>query len=409
MAIIQFDDVSKRYRLGGAHQSLLSNTRKLAKRLMRAGSPEDDTLWALRNVNFAIEPGEMVGIIGRNGAGKSTMLKLLSQVAYPTTGKVECNGRLSAMIELGAGFHPDLSGRDNIFLSGAIQGLRRREIERLVDPIIEFAELRKFIETPVKYYSSGMYARLGFAIVQQIDSEILLIDEVLSVGDAAFRRKCLDRMREMHDQGRTIILVSHDTWSITSFCTRAIMMDKGRIEADGTASDVVAHYRQFERDEWLEHHHDDERPSGTGDVRIEDFEFLDETGAQAAELTQKDITIRVHYLTNKVIDNPVFILRIRRMDGLVCCNVNSTRVPEMAIDAIAGRGFVEAKFPFLPLVPDNYTVEAVIQHRDLPLVYAREISDNFRIKGIIGNSELNGVFNTRSIWAVSEPTKAMSE
>lgn len=400
MSIIHFEDVSKRYRLNTHGQSVFSSARNLLQRMTGGQIADEHVLWALRNVELSIEAGEMVGIIGRNGAGKSTMLKLLSKVAYPTSGRVETRGRLSAMIELGAGFHPDLSGRDNIFLSGAIQGLRKAEIARLVEPITEFAELQAFIDTPVKYYSSGMYARLGFAIVQQIESEILLIDEVLSVGDASFRRKCLDRMRQMHAEGRTIILVTHDTWSITSFCTRALMMHKGQVESDGTPNEVITRYRQFERDEWLIQN-ENAHESVSTELQIESIAYLTLEGEPTTEVDHDGMLIRVHYHAFKPVDEPVCVVRIRRLDGLVCCSIDTANIDMLTLPFIEGRGYFEARLPFLSLVSDMYVAEATIQHRRLPMILAREMGEVFRVKGKIVDASVNGVFIQKVFWSAS--------
>jgi lipopolysaccharide transport system ATP-binding protein len=199
-------------------------------------------LWALNDISLEIGQGELVGIIGHNGAGKSTLLKILSRVTKPTTGEVELFGRIGSLLEVGTGFHPDLSGRENIFLSGAILGMRRAEIERKFDEIVAFSELEKFIETSVKWYSSGMYVRLAFSVAAHLEPEILMMDEVLAVGDAAFQQKCLDKMHDIRQQGRTILFVSHDMSAITRLCKRVVLLENGRIVRDGEPSEVVSHY-----------------------------------------------------------------------------------------------------------------------------------------------------------------------
>lgn len=244
---IKISSVSKRYRIGGLHpgymtfREMLGGVLSAPFRKLR-NSDARQTLWALTDVNLQIEQGELVGIIGHNGAGKSTLLKILSRVTKPTTGQVELFGRIGSLLEVGTGFHPDLTGRENIFLSGAILGMRRAEIERKFDEIVAFSELQKFIETSVKWYSSGMYVRLAFSVAAHLEPEILMMDEVLAVGDAAFQQKCLDKMHDIRQQGRTILFVSHDMAAITRLCKRVVLLESGKIVADGVPGEIVNHY-----------------------------------------------------------------------------------------------------------------------------------------------------------------------
>jgi lipopolysaccharide transport system ATP-binding protein len=244
---IKIENVSKRYRIGGLHpgymtfRQLLGDAVTAPFRKLKSGNGYQ-TLWALSDINLEIGQGELVGIIGHNGAGKSTLLKILSRVTKPTTGQVELFGRVGSLLEVGTGFHPDLTGRENIFLSGAILGMRRAEIERKFEEIVAFSELEKFIETSVKWYSSGMYVRLAFSVAAHLEPEILMMDEVLAVGDAAFQQKCLDKMHEIRQQGRTILFVSHDMPAITRLCKRVVLLENGRITFDGESREVVKRY-----------------------------------------------------------------------------------------------------------------------------------------------------------------------
>src|SRR6185436_19287237 len=226
--IIRVENLSKQYTIGAKtepyatlRESIVRAARKPIDMVRRNGKAENTKFWALKDVNFDVMPGEVVGIIGRNGAGKSTLLKVLSRITEPTTGRVELYGRVGSLLEVGTGFHPELTGRENIFMNGAILGMRRRDIARQFDPIVEFAEVEKFIDTPVKRYSSGMYVRLAFAVAAHLEPEILVIDEVLAVGDAAFQKKCLGRMRDVASTGRTVIFVSHNMAAVSSLCTKA--------------------------------------------------------------------------------------------------------------------------------------------------------------------------------------------
>jgi lipopolysaccharide transport system ATP-binding protein len=227
---------------GTLREALVGAIRAPLNRLRTGSRGSQDTIWALRGVEFAVSPGEVVGIIGRNGAGKSTILKILSRITEPTTGRVELYGRVGSLLEVGTGFHPELTGRENIFLNGAILGMHRCEIDRKFDEIVAFSELEKFLDTPVKRYSSGMYMRLAFAVAAHLEPEILVVDEVLAVGDMQFQKKCLGKMGEVAKEGRTVIFVSHNMAAVQSLCTRSIWLDQGQVREDGSAGVVVSTY-----------------------------------------------------------------------------------------------------------------------------------------------------------------------
>lgn len=251
---IRLESLSKWYRIGGAQvpYRTLRDTVTDAfadpfRRLYSAmrGRPlgaADSSIWALRDVSCEIKRGEVVGLIGRNGAGKSTLLKILSRITEPTAGSAEIRGRVGSLLEVGTGFHPELTGRENIYLNGAILGMKRAEIERKFDAIVAFAEVEKFIDTPVKHYSSGMYLRLAFAVAAHLEPEILLVDEVLAVGDARFQKKCLNKMQDVRQEGRTVLFVSHNMPAITRICERTILLDQGRVLRDGPSHQVVSAY-----------------------------------------------------------------------------------------------------------------------------------------------------------------------
>jgi lipopolysaccharide transport system ATP-binding protein len=250
---IQVSDVGKRYRLTQreSYRSLRDSMARavgaparLVRRLSGRGgdATESEPFWALRDVSFEVQPGEVVGIIGRNGAGKSTLLKILSRITDPTEGRITLRGRVGSLLEVGTGFHPELTGRENIYLNGAILGMRRVEIQKRFDEIVDFAEVEKFLETPVKHYSSGMYMRLAFSVAAHLEPEILLVDEVLAVGDASFQRKCLNKMEAVGKHGRTVFFVSHNMPAITRLCPRAIMLDRGKVFRDGPSPQVVTAY-----------------------------------------------------------------------------------------------------------------------------------------------------------------------
>ena len=247
---IRFDNVSKRFRKGERFDSLRDLVPHLLARFTGNGkrrSADERDFWALRHISLEIRQGETVGVIGHNGAGKSTMLKHFARIMWPTEGRIEVTGRLSALIEVGAGFHPDLTGRENVFLNGVILGMSRAEISRKFDEIVEFAGLADFIDTPIKRYSSGMFARLGFSVAAHLDPDILVIDEVLSVGDYVFQQKSLQKMRSIAASGATVVFVSHNLKAVSDLCARAILLDGGQVVEDGPTSHVIQTYLERER------------------------------------------------------------------------------------------------------------------------------------------------------------------
>ena len=250
---VKVENLSKLYHMGTRkapyatlREALTGAFRAPFKRPQKSGHSKDETVWALKDVSFEIQQGEVVGIIGRNGSGKSTLLKVLSRITDPSIGRVELYGRTRSLLEVGTGFHPELTGRENIQLNGAILGMARTEVTRKFDEIVAFSEVEKFIDTPVKYYSSGMYLRLAFAIAAHLESEILIVDEVLAVGDASFQKKCLNKMEDAGQQGRTVLFVSHDMTAITRLCQRAVWLDRGEVMRDGPSHQVAGAYLSSE-------------------------------------------------------------------------------------------------------------------------------------------------------------------
>ncbi len=302
--MVTIENVSKRYRLGGLHPGYLT-FRALLEGVVRApfrrrGEDEQSrasrTLWALQDVNLEVRQGELLGIIGHNGAGKSTLLKILSRITRPTTGRVALYGRVGSLLEVGTGFHPELTGRENIYLNGAILGMRRAEIARKFDEIVAFSEVERFIETPVKWYSSGMYVRLAFSVAAHLEPEILIMDEVLAVGDAAFQQKCLDKMHEIRQQGRTIFFVSHNMPAVTRLCKRVLLMQQGTIVADGEARAVVNNYLSSSWNVGAERTWTDADAPGNNVVRLRRVRVTDDTGATTAAVDiRRPIGLEITY------------------------------------------------------------------------------------------------------------------
>jgi len=278
---LRVEQVSKVYRLGrrNRHQTLresltdavAQSVRRIPARLkgLPSSRPAQETFWALKEVTFGVAQGEVLGIIGRNGAGKSTLLKILSRITEPTQGRVQGYGRVGSLLEVGTGFHPELTGRENIYLNGAILGMRKSEIRNTFDEIVDFAEIETFLDMPVKRYSSGMYVRLAFAVAAHLESEILLVDEVLAVGDAAFQKKCLGKMEDVTNQGRTVLFVSHNLLAVQDLCNRAIWLQEGRLVEEGPPGRVVSHYVQTSFSALTEQRWEDVNAApGSDDVRL---------------------------------------------------------------------------------------------------------------------------------------------
>src|SRR5437588_6981845 len=287
--VVRVENVGKRYRIGALPAGYMTFREALGdalaaplRRLRGANGSRHETLWALSDVNLEVRRGEMLGVIGHNGAGKSTLLKLLSRITRPTAGEGEIYGRVGSLLDVGTGFHPDLTGRENVFLNGAILGMRKAEIETKFDDIVAFSELEKFIETPVKFYSSGMYVRLAFSVAAHLEPEILIMDEVLAVGDAAFQQKCLDKMHEIRQQGRTIFFVSHNMPAVTRLCRRVLLMQQGQITADGAAQEVVNTYLSSSWNIGAERVWTNEEAPGNAVVRLRRVRACNEAGETTA-------------------------------------------------------------------------------------------------------------------------------
>ena len=303
--IVKVERLSKSYRIGGLHPGYVTFREMFGEmvsaplRRLRggdAGRPTSQTIWALKDVSFEVRPGETVGFVGRNGAGKSTLLKILSRVTKPTAGEAALYGRVGSLLEVGTGFHPDLTGRENVFLNGAILGMRREETARKFDEIVAFSEIEQFIETPVKFYSSGMYVRLAFSVAAHLEPEILIMDEVLAVGDAAFQQKCLDKMNDIRREGRTIFFVSHDAAAVTRLCRRALFLERGRVVSDGPAREVVAEYLSANRQAAAERAWDGPEAPGGEVARLRRLRVCDERGETLAVAdVRRPVRVEVTY------------------------------------------------------------------------------------------------------------------
>lgn len=292
--VIKAENVGKKYLLGGKEKYLsirdiiVNSTKVPLKLFQKKRKKNNPSFWALKNISFEIKKGEVVGIIGRNGAGKSTLLKVLSRITSPSSGKILLKGRISSLLEVGTGFHPELTGRENIYLNGAILGMTKKEINKKFENIVDFSGVRKFLDTPVKKYSSGMYVRLAFAVAAHLEPEILLVDEVLSVGDAEFQKKCLGKMSEVAKGGRTILFVSHNLSAVRKICGRTILLDKGKIVRDGPTAEVINEYMKVGSDSTCSRRWNDaKRAPGDNIVKLQAVSVIMSDG----KISKKDINI----------------------------------------------------------------------------------------------------------------------
>jgi len=394
---IRFDQVSKRFVL---HHERARSFQELAIGIFRRNHSSREEFWALRDVSFSVEQGEAVGIIGPNGAGKSTALKLATRIIEPTSGRVSVNGKVGALLELGAGFHSELTGRENIFLNCSVLGLSRAEVRRRLDDIVAFSELERFVDIPVKHYSSGMYVRLGFSVAVHTTPEILLVDEVLAVGDQVFQQKCLKRINRLRRDGVTIVLVSHDLSSVIDLCERAIWMQDGTIKADGASAGVVDEYVTYANKHYYQQQlagkatlSIEGRRWGTFEAEITSLRFLDASGNPCWEFeTGQPFTVEIRYRANGRIEAPAFGVAIYREDGLHISGTNTT-VDRFDIDAIEGDGVVTYHLDHLFLLGGQYQFTAAIynqtsthaydHHHRLYTFVVRQGPDTQRLEGMV--------------------------
>ena len=358
MQDLLFDQVSKKYLVKREIDD--DATKHPWLRKLNALRRRKELFWALNDVSFTVERGETVGIIGHNGAGKSTILKLLANITSPSSGQITINGRLSALIEVGSGFHPELTGRENIFLNGAILGMRRAEIAQKLDSIVDFAGVRPFLDVPVKRFSSGMYVRLGFSIASHLDPDILLLDEVLAVGDAAFQEKCLSRIEALRRAGTTIVFISHDLAAVERICDRVILLRRGEVSASGTPREIITEYQQQ-----IEPSRINTMKTAMEDDRavIESLAFYTPSGLRPSVFHTADpLVARIDYVANQEIRDAVFEVFVRTGDLTEVCQL-TTETSGNPINLPVGRGTLEFQCDELSLQPGMYHANVCVKER----------------------------------------------
>ncbi|HYM60956.1 MAG TPA: ABC transporter ATP-binding protein [Thermoanaerobaculia bacterium] len=358
--VIEVEHLSKRYVLGTREFGYKTLRDALTGVFRKTPASDEDELWALRDVSFQLHEGEALGIIGRNGSGKSTLLKILSRITHPTTGRARLRGRVASLLEVGTGFHPELTGRENVYLNGAILGMSQHEIRRNFDQIVAFAEIEQFLDTPVKRYSSGMYVRLAFAVAAHLTPEILIVDEVLAVGDTEFQRRCLGRMHEVATSGRTVLYVSHNLWSVEQLCNRAILLSSGRLVRFGKPSEIIAEYSDRRGASSWDVSAIEDR-SGTGSARITHLELLATDAHQTLSSVEflKPFRVRIHFEARRPIARPDFGLAVlnERGERILVCMAAESGCDAESIDGI---GWADCIVMAPCLLPRTFRFEAWI-------------------------------------------------
>ncbi|MFM7061859.1 MAG: ABC transporter ATP-binding protein [Actinomycetes bacterium] len=388
-AAITVDHVTKKYRL--YHE----RNQSLKAAVMRGRRARYEEFLALDDVSFEIREGIAYGLIGENGSGKSTMLKCIARILRTDGGSITARGKLSALLELGAGFHPELSGRENVYLNGAILGLSRRDIDRRFDAIVDFSGIEQFIDAPVKNYSSGMYVRLGFAVAINVDPEILLIDEVLAVGDQEFQNKCTDKIAAMRREGRTIVVVSHALPSVSALCDEVALLEHGHLIRTGPAEDVIDHYL-------TEILAVDPADIGiprraTGEIHLDGIEILGADGQPRPEPTIGDpVTMRFHFTARERVVEPVFGMSFRSGDGVLVTGCNSMG-SDLRLTVEPGPGHVDLEIPRLLVAPGRYHITATIYDREhrTPI---HEVGDLHAFRVAAGSLRTAGITSLGGAW-----------
>lgn len=389
--VIRAEHIGKKYYIGRKEKyktiretlvQAISAPVQRARRLLHGESTGaaglDKEIWALHDVSFDIHHGEVVGIIGHNGAGKSTLLKILSRITEPTTGRARIRGRVGSLLEVGTGFHPELTGRENIYLNGAILGMRKVDIERRFDEIVEFAETEEFLDTPVKHYSSGMYVRLAFAVAAHLEPEVLLVDEVLAVGDLAFQKKCLGKMGDVAKSGRTVLFVSHSMAAISALCTRAFLLDRGRLIYSGDVADVINHYLEMTLESAAIPLRERSDRQGNGRLRFTDISFLNGDGnLTEAAVSGKPLTIHLKYATSdgrpaRNVDVDVAFYGAYGQLLFFC----KTHLGRGKFEEIPPQGVIVCQIPKFPLPPGRFRYKLWCQAN-------REVADKIEDAGIL--------------------------
>jgi len=359
----------------------------------------EETFWALQDVSFEVQPGEVIGIVGRNGAGKSTLLKVLSRITEPTTGAIDIHGRVASLLEVGTGFHPELTGRENIFLNGSILGMTRREIVRKFDEIVDFAGVEQFLDTPVKRYSSGMYVRLAFTVAAHLDPDILIIDEVLAVGDTSFQKKCLAKLDDVHDQGRTVLLISHQLQTIRSAATHALLLDQGRLVGQGSPSHVLAQYlgTSDEGSSLLAESHQ----SGSGEGKFVGVCFLDPTDNPVTEITQgSPLRVRFNVRIDERLIQGNLAIEVHNRQGIALFSPVWNDHHPLIDELKPGTHQFEVSLPTGILRPGPYMLTLALAKNEADVV---ALISGIELPEVLPRADANAIIESRRVGVVYVP------
>lgn len=396
--IIRVENLHKQYRIGARQaayktlrESVIDAARSPFRRLRRESTQTAETIWALKNINFDVLPGEVIGVIGRNGSGKSTLLKILSRITEPTQGRIELYGRVGSLLEVGTGFHPELTGRENIFLNGAILGMARTEITAKFDEIVEFAEIDKFIDTAVKHYSSGMYMRLAFAVAAHLEPEILLVDEVLAVGDAAFQKKCLGKMGDVASEGRTVLFVSHNTTAIAGLCKHGLLLSQGELIAAGDIEKVLEVYAGMNAEQQSRR-----RTSGQSILRSARLVSISESD----DVNNTGVILEIEFEVSAPEDNLGIDLTLKHNQTPICF-ASSAYYSDVKIER--DRAILSCKIGPLNLALGHYQIDARVCRPMRAWIEEHDAIVEFEIEKQIGSRFLFALAASRDIGFVIPP------
>ncbi len=395
--VLTVDHVSKSFR---TQAERVNSLKELITKRRRHADVEE--FFALRDVSFEVNEGEAFGVIGHNGSGKSTLLKCMAGILQPSSGSVAVQKRMSALLELGAGFHPELTGRDNVFLNAAILGMTRREIAERFDEIVDFSGLAEFIDEPVKTYSSGMYVRLAFAVAINVDPQLLIIDEILAVGDVTFQQRCMQKFVEFREQGRTIVLVTHDMGSVRNFCDRAIWLEHGEIAGQGKPADLVDTYTEKMLTDAEATRSMESTRRGSGEVRVDEVELRVDGEPTTHVRTGDTVDVRLHFTADAPIENPVFAITIGRLGGAIVTFPSSRDVGEVPA-TVSGSGTVDIRLDNIALVPGPHVLHTEVTGFGRQHVFDH-IQNAVSFDVLAGDvRETTGVMTMRPTWSISGP------
>jgi ABC-2 type transport system ATP-binding protein len=391
-SVIEVDAVSKRYRLYHERNQSLKAT------LMRRRRARYEEFWALRDVSFDIAEGATFGLIGENGSGKSTLLKCMAKILRPDHGSIATRGKISALLELGAGFHPELSGRENVYLNGAILGVNKRQLDERFDEIVDFAGLEQFIDAPVKNYSSGMYLRLGFSVAINVDPDILLIDEILAVGDADFQRKCDEKFEELRSRGKTIVIVSHALGTVRNLCDEVALLEHGDLRRLGPASDVIDEYLSEVMSERTDASERGVR-WGSGEAVVDRIEMLDVSHEPVKRVRTGDtVVFRLHFSAKEAIEGAVFGMGVHAINGIYVSG-STTRDENKVPDTILGDDYVDFRIDRLMLVPGTYDLSSSVFNHALTHTFDyRYKAFRFDVEAGAPRADADGVVALGGTW-----------